>query len=128
MRVLLALVLMTAVARADDAGPTFGSPYAFTERGGEAIYHAVCAGCHMADGRGATGAGIYPSLVEDPRLESSAYPIGLVLKGRKAMPGFGDSLTNAQVAAVVGYIRSHFGNRFAIAPTEAEVAAVGGGH
>ena len=39
------------------------------------------------------------------------------------MPPFGRALTNAQVAAVVSYIRTHFANRFADPVTAADVAA-----
>jgi mono/diheme cytochrome c family protein len=121
--VLIALLLMAGAARADQPGPTFGNPYAFTEQSGEAIYHSVCAGCHMPDGKGATGAATYPSLNGDSMLATPAYPIHMVLKGLKAMPSLGRALSDAQVAAVVNYIRTHFGNRFADAVTAADVAA-----
>ena len=117
------LMAMTVTAQADEAWPSFGAPYRFTEQGGEAIYRSVCAGCHMPEGRGASGAGVYPSLMDDPRLSAFGYPIGIVLKGQKAMPSFGYSLTNDQVAAVVTYVRTHFGNDFSDAPTAADVAA-----
>jgi mono/diheme cytochrome c family protein len=120
---LVAPATMAAAADADEVWPTFGSPNAFTERGGEAIYRSVCAGCHMPEGRGASGAGTYPSLAGDPRLAASDYPIGVVLHGQRAMPPFAHSLTNEQVASVVTYIRIHFGNGFADAPTAADVAA-----
>jgi mono/diheme cytochrome c family protein len=123
VRVVLALLLMTGAAWADDSGPTFGDPYRFTEKGGEAIYRSVCSGCHMPDGRGATGAGTYPSLAGDARLAESGYPIAMVLHGQKAMPRFAWGLTDEQVAAVVGYVRTQFGNRFAAAVTAADVAA-----
>ena len=123
MRFVLALVMMTAAAHGEESWPTFGNPNMFTEQGGEAIYRSVCAGCHMPDGRGASGAGTYPSLAGDPRLAGFRYAIGVVLKGRNAMPSFGYSLTNEQIAAVVHYIRTHFGNSFADAFTVADVAA-----
>jgi mono/diheme cytochrome c family protein len=123
MRVLLGLLAMMCMAHAEDAGPTFGNPSRFTEQGGAAIYNAVCAGCHMPDGRGASGAGTYPSLLDDVRLEVAAYPIDMVLKGHGAMPPFGWALTDNQVAAVVGYVRTHFGNRFDNVVTDADVAA-----
>jgi mono/diheme cytochrome c family protein len=93
MRFVLALVAMTAAAQADESWPTFGSPSVFTEQGGEAIYRSVCAGCHMPEGGGASGAGTYPSLAGDPRLAAFGYPIGVVLNGQKAMPPFARSLT-----------------------------------
>jgi mono/diheme cytochrome c family protein len=122
-RAVLALLLMTTAAQADQLGPTFGDPHAFTEQSGEAIYHSICAGCHMPDGNGATGAGIYPSLNANERLGGSTYLIHLALKGQKAMPPFARTLTDAQVAAVVTYIRTHFTNHFADPVTAAEVAA-----
>lgn len=122
MRFVLALVMITAAAHADETWPTFGDPFVFTEQGGEAIYRSVCAGCHMAEGGGASGAGTYSSLVADPRLATFRYPIDVVLKGQKAMPPFGSSLTNQQVAAVVTYVRVHFGNGFANAVTATDVA------
>jgi mono/diheme cytochrome c family protein len=123
MRFVLALMAMSSIAHADEAWPTFGSPFKFTEQGGEAIYRSVCAGCHMPNGRGATGAATYPSLVDNPKLAGSAYPIDLVLKGHKAMPPFGHTLTDGQIAAVVGYVRTHLGNGFPDAVTDADVAA-----
>ena len=47
MRFMLVLLLLTGAAHAEDASPTFGNPFLFTEQGGEAIYRWVCAGCHQ---------------------------------------------------------------------------------
>ncbi len=116
-------LLITSGAHADEPGPTFGSRFAFTEQGGAAIYHSVCAGCHMADGRGATGAGAYPSLANDERLALPGYPIARVLHGSKAMPPFGPMLTDDQVAAVVGFVRTKFGNAYTDFPSAADVAS-----
>ena len=80
--------------------------------GGEAVYNAVCAGCHMPNGEGAVGAGAYPSLAENELLAAPSYPINLVLYGQGAMPPFGSLLEDQQVADVVNYVRSHFGNDF----------------
>lgn len=101
----------------------FGSRTHFTELSGEAIYHHVCAGCHMPDGRGAEGAGRYPSLAQAPRLEQPAFPIDMVLHGRGAMPPFQRLLTDPQIAAVVGYVRQNFGNVYGDPPTAEEVQA-----
>jgi mono/diheme cytochrome c family protein len=120
---LAAFLLAASTAWADAPAPTFGSNFRFTEQGGAAIYGAVCAGCHMADGGGAMGAGTYPSLAKDERLAAVGYPIARVLRGNKAMPGFGRMLTDAQVADVVGFIRTHFGNAYPDGPAAADVAA-----
>jgi len=81
-------------------------------QGGEAVYDALCAGCHMPDGEGAVGAGAYPALANNELLAAPSYPINLVLYGQGAMPPFGGLLDDRQIADVVNYIRSHFGNDF----------------
>ena len=79
---------------------------------GEALYADVFQGCHMTEGVGAVGAGTYPALARNPKLATAGYPLFLVIHGRKGMPPFGKLLTDQQVAAVVNYIRTHFGNDF----------------
>jgi mono/diheme cytochrome c family protein len=80
---------------------------------GEEVYHQVCQACHMADGKGATGAATIPALAGDPRLAAPAYPVMMVVNGRGAMPGFTDLLGPAQIAGVATYVRTHFGNSYA---------------
>ncbi|WP_284261166.1 c-type cytochrome [Roseicyclus amphidinii] len=99
-------------APSDAERMTFSTAGEIPHREGEAIYRAICAGCHMPDGTGAVGAGTYPTLADNALLEAPAYPIYLVLKGQAAMPPLGGVLDDAQIAEVVNYIRSHFGNDF----------------
>ena len=56
--------------------------FAFSEGGGEELYAYVCQGCHMPDGKGATGAGTYPSLAGDKALEAPGYPLFVVVNGQ----------------------------------------------
>jgi mono/diheme cytochrome c family protein len=109
----LAVAATTAAALAQSASSFSSSPFRFTHQDGEAIYRNVCAGCHMPDGRGATGAGAYPALARNAKLEAAGYPVLLVVNGQKAMPAFGRQLDDNQVAAVVNYIRSNLGNAYA---------------
>lgn len=102
----------------------FASPARFTYQDGADIYRYVCAGCHMPGGRGAIGAGAYPALANNAKLEASGYPVYLVVNGQKAMPAFGNQLNDAQVAAVVNYIRSNFGNSYTDQVTAEDVKAV----
>lgn len=81
-------------------------------QGGEAVYNAVCAGCHMPDGQGAVGAGEYPALADNELLAAPGYPIYIAVHGQGAMPPFGSLLDDQQIADVVNYVRSHFGNDF----------------
>jgi len=100
---------------------------------GEQVYVQVCQACHMADAKGGAGAGTIPALASNPRLAGAAYPIMVVTSGKGAMPGFVGTLSNAQMAEAITYVRTHFGNAFAKPVTEADVAKMAkppsaGGH
>ncbi|SDR18046.1 Cytochrome C oxidase, cbb3-type, subunit III [Rhizobiales bacterium GAS191] len=95
----------------------------FPEQSGEELYKGICQGCHMPDAKGAKGAGAYPALAGDTKLEAGGYPVTVVVRGQKAMPSFGYSLSDDQVAAVVNYVRSHFGNAYKDEVTAADVKA-----
>jgi mono/diheme cytochrome c family protein len=98
-----------------------GGPFAF--QGGQAIFTNVCQGCHMANAQGAVGAGAYPALAKNPKLEVVGYPVAVVVQGQKAMPPFGALLNDQQIADVVNYVRSHFGNSYRDKVTPADVKA-----
>jgi mono/diheme cytochrome c family protein len=115
-----ALFWAAAAARAQDA--SFTDPAHFREQGGAALYHGICQGCHMPQGQGAKGAGAYPALAHNEKLATAGYPLLVVLNGSKAMQGFGRMLDDAQIAAVVNYIRTNFGNSYTDAVTAADVA------
>jgi mono/diheme cytochrome c family protein len=117
------LAALSAVAPAQD-GPgnrTFSAGFAFAEATGEELFANICKSCHMPDGGGAVGAGTYPSLVANRNLEARGYPVYLVINGRRAMPPFGEMMNDAQVAAVVNYVRTHFGNSYQDVVTASEV-------
>ncbi|HEY2050646.1 MAG TPA: cytochrome c [Caulobacteraceae bacterium] len=96
----------------------------FSEQTGEAIWQGICQGCHMPNAQGAVGAGAYPRLAGDPRLASNLYPTMMVLNGQRAMPSFGSALSDAQIAAVVNYLRTHFGNSYKDPITPEQVKAL----
>jgi len=128
MAMLAVLLSLPAAAPAEDGlhplnERTFSSGYRFVELSGEELFGNVCQGCHMPDALGATGAGSYPSLAGNRNLESSPYPIYLVINGRRGMPAFGDMMTDDQVAAVVNYLRTHFGNSYEDRVTAKDVKA-----
>lgn len=75
----------------------------------------------MPGGKGAVGAGIYPPLAKNPRLETAGYPVSIILNGQKAMPRLGPYLSDQQVASVVNYLRTNFGNRYSDKVTAADV-------
>jgi mono/diheme cytochrome c family protein len=91
---------------------------------GEELYMTVCAACHMPDAKGAKGAGSYPALAGNTRLRSGAYPAYVVVKGMNGMPPLGQDMTDEQVADVVNYVRTHFGNDYRDAVLPAQVSAL----
>lgn len=110
---LLALALAgVAVAQAPAPRAAYILSTQVAAREGAGVYREVCAACHMPDGKGAIGAGAYPALTNNEKLEVAGYPVALILNGQRAMPGFGRMLDDQQVAAVTSYIRTNFGNRF----------------
>ncbi|GAB3629622.1 cytochrome C oxidase [Pandoraea terrae] len=109
-------------AASDTTPPPLSEGGHFVEKDGAALYGAICQGCHMPQGQGAKGAGMYPALAANPRLASAAYPAYTVLHGRNGMPGFAERLSDEQVAEAVNYVRSHFGNHYTDPLTAADVA------
>jgi mono/diheme cytochrome c family protein len=123
----LSLPSFTADAQSAEpsaSAPTLSQGFRFVEISGEELFTNVCRGCHMADGKGATGAGTYPSLAGNRNLESSGYPVAVVVNGRRAMPAFGAMMSDDQVAAVVNYLRTHFDNNYPDPVTTDDVRTV----
>jgi mono/diheme cytochrome c family protein len=140
MRRLLPIVaVLLAGAGAAVAQPSDNTLYTYDSlksANGEAIFHAICQGCHMPDAKGATGAGTYPALANNPKLASPQYMAAVILFGRHDMPSFmqrpvdrknffrDTMLTDEQVAGVINFVRTHFGNHYTNSITAAEVTAM----
>jgi mono/diheme cytochrome c family protein len=126
---LAASLPVSCTAQAQSTGssasePAFSAGFGFVEKSGEQLFAGVCRACHMSDGKGAAGAGTYPSLAGDRNLEASGYPIDVVVNGQRGMPPFGSMMSNDQVAAVVNYLRTHFDNDYRDGVTADDVKAV----
>src|SRR4029077_10033562 len=87
---------------------------------GEAIYRDQCSPCHMLDGRGIPQ--LFPSIAESSmvRSEDPQTLIRMVRRGARSvataaeptapgMPSYGRQLDDAQVAAVLTYMRNMWG-------------------
>ena len=130
--ILLLLMAVAANAYADSA--MFTSRAAIGSLSGEQIYDHICQGCHMPGGQGAVGAGAYPKLSANKKFVSWEFVALTVLNGRSGMPPFGRPanhdgpprahLTDAQIADVVNYVRSHFENTYKTDVTARQVAAL----
>jgi mono/diheme cytochrome c family protein len=107
-------------APANSAAMSHG--WEFAEQGGADLFRNVCAACHQPDAKGAVGAGSYPSLVADKNLDSADFMLSVLLGGLKGMPPVGDMMSDAQVADVVNYVRTHFGNSYSEAVSSTDVA------
>ncbi|KRA82681.1 c-type cytochrome [Altererythrobacter sp. Root672] len=114
------LALVTAfVAQAQDA-PGGATSVEVSQEGRE-VYEQICQACHMADGKGGGEAGAaIPALAGNPNLADPAFGVGILVKGRGAMPWFTDILTPGQMAAVLTYVRSDL-NDYPEPITEADV-------
>jgi mono/diheme cytochrome c family protein len=109
--VITALTLTALLAAADATAQEIYMG-TFPQQSGEDLFKNICQGCHMPDAKGAIGAGAYPALADNPRLKAAIYPVVVVLHGQRAMPSFGDSLSDEQIANVINYVRTHFGNHY----------------
>ncbi len=94
---------------------------------GEQTYREICQACHMANAEGGTGAGIVPALASNPHLASADFTLTRVLKGQGGMPAFADMLSADQIAGVIGYVRTHFGNHYVDPVTVADVKRLSAG-
>ncbi|GAB6968825.1 cytochrome c [Komagataeibacter kakiaceti JCM 25156] len=118
----LPLLVHSDPAQADSASSIVGEVQPLNT--GEDVYRHVCQGCHMPDGKGATGAGAqFPAFAGNTKLQSGAYPVYVIMNGYGGMPWFSGTLKDDQIANVVNYIRTHFGNHYTDAITPADVAA-----
>ena len=134
MRTLITLLLIAAAASALADSPSFTSRAAIGSLNGEQIYDHICQGCHMSGAQGAVGAGAYPKLAANKKFVSWEFVALTVLNGRNGMPPFGQPanqepsrathLTDAQIADVVNYVRSHFENKYKTNVTANQVAAL----
>ena len=97
--------------------------WTFDERGGEDLFGHVCAACHQPDAKGAVGAAAYPPLAGDKKLASTELMLRVLFSGLRGMPPLGRMMNDQQIADVVNYVRTHFGNSYADAVSAADVAA-----
>jgi mono/diheme cytochrome c family protein len=116
MKLFLAAVLLAAA-------PVVAKPQA--EHPGAVVYREVCQACHMSDAKGAVGAGRITSLAGNGNLAFPEYPIAIVTGGKGPMPWFRGGLTDQQIADVIGYVRTHFGNNYKVRVTAAQIAELG---
>src|SRR5258708_14814878 len=106
--ITVVLSLSSCMAYAQSAGIpastlALSTGFKFVEMSGEELFVNVCRGCHMSDGKGATGAGTYPSLARNRNLEASGYPVHVVVNRQPAIPPFRPLTNNHPLSSVFNY-------------------------
>ena len=84
----------------------FEGTNAFVTTDGKKLYHDSCAACHMHKGEGAYGAGYYPPLADNSKMQSKYYIIDILINGFRGMPSFHKMMNDEQMAAVTQYVVS----------------------
>jgi len=118
---------------APGAGPG-GAAAAVPPVDGAAVFSGHCAACHQATGLGLPG--VFPPLAGSEYVNGDPGRLArLVLRGltgpvtvaratyNGAMPAWADQLQDGEVAAVLTYVRSHFGNSAGPVAADAVAAA-----
>lgn len=121
-------------AAAAATAPGGATQVAASNAHGQQVFTTNCAGCHQANGQGQPG--VFPPLAGNSYVTGPPTPVihtvlyglstKITVKGTAyngTMPPWKSQLSNADVAAVISYIRSAWGNS-AKPVTEAQVAAV----
>jgi len=81
---------------------------------GERLYYTFCAGCHGVDGRGSWRAALFlfnPGDLTKAASQPDQYLFDIIKHGgasigRPGMPAFGAQLSDADIQALVAYIRT----------------------
>lgn len=75
-----------------------------------ALFNDNCSACHQTTGKGVKGA--FPALAGDAFVQGDPTPMmATVLAGRAGMPAFKDDLSDLELASVLTYVRTSWGNK-----------------
>jgi cytochrome c6 len=99
---IVAAVLAAAMAQAGAQGQAAAVD-------GKTLFAKNCAACHQATGKGIPGA--FPALAGNGFVQGAPADVATVLlKGRGGMPDFSGSLDDGEIAQVLTYVRTSWGN------------------
>jgi mono/diheme cytochrome c family protein len=107
-------------AAAIAAGLALHAPAASAAPDGAQIFAHDCQTCHKAQGQGVPGA--FPALAGDKLVKGDPSAVAhLLLHGKGGMPNFSAELSDAEIAAVITYVRGAWGNN--ASPVDAATVA-----
>ena len=90
-------------------GASVAVAHAQTPADGKTLFAKNCAACHQASGKGIPGA--FPALAGNSFVQGAPADVATVLlKGRGGMPDFSGSLDDGEIAQVLSYVRTSWGN------------------
>ena len=75
---------------------------------GEKLYGQGCISCHGGEAQGGVG----PALSKNERLKDTRYVVQSLIKGVGYMHAVGLNLTDRELAAVITFVRTSFGNTY----------------
>jgi cytochrome c6 len=109
-----ALLCLVAAALAPAAASAASPP--------KDLYEDNCSACHQVTGKGIKGA--FPTLAASPLVNGPPAPmVTTVLNGRAGMPAFKDDINDADLASIISYVRTSWGNK-GKPVTASEIAAI----
>ena len=128
----------TVVTKKTSAKPAAGASAQEKLPDGKQVYATTCAACHQATGEGV--AGVFPPLVGSEWVTGDESKLALIiLHGvtgpievagetfNGMMPPWGGTMKDADIAAVITYVRSAWGNK-AAPVTTAKIASIRAAH
>ncbi|MBO9546743.1 cytochrome c [Caulobacter sp.] len=91
---------------------------------GKSLFNDNCSACHQVTGKGVKGA--FPALAGSPFVQGPPQVLTTtVLNGRAGMPAFKDDLNDADLSAILTYVRTSWGNKgAAVQPADVAKARV----
>lgn len=138
MRKVIAYLFLAGCSAAPPTPPTTAQVTPATLQPGQAAFESTCAVCHQASGSGVPGT--FPPLAGSEWVNGPPeIPIAVVLRGAQgsfkvggmtysgSMPPHRDTLKDDQIAEILSYVRSSWGNS-ASPVTAAQVATLRKSH
>ena len=82
---------------------------AFAQGDGPTLFQQNCSACHQPKGEGVPGA--FPPLAGNKFVQGDPKgPAYVVTHGRGGMPNFSEDLDDKQIAAILSFVRTSWGN------------------
>lgn len=104
------MLLKTYLFTAALAAAAFSAGSALAVEEGPTLFAQNCAACHQAKGEGVEGA--FPPLAGNKFVQGDPKgPAYVLTHGRGGMPNFSDDLDDKQIAEILTYVRTSWGNK-----------------